>query len=144
VQIGASRYEFALRESICVEVHFELEDERIDPHAHWDGDVSDFCSRIAPARTFAISCELPELAQLGLARHVTPEAVILLAPDRIHCAGRPFSRDEPARHKLLDLIGDAYLYGGPPLGLVRALRPGHAANARAFELALAEGVLGFQ
>jgi UDP-3-O-[3-hydroxymyristoyl] N-acetylglucosamine deacetylase len=65
----------------------------------------------------------------------------VLAPGVVHHAGRPFSADEPARHKLLDLIGDLYLHGGPPLGLVRALRPGHAANAAAIQQALAEGIV---
>lgn len=36
--------------------------------------------------------------------------------------------NEPARHKLLDLIGDLSLAGMPILGDVTALRPGHAAN----------------
>ena len=43
---------------------------------------------------------------------------------------------EPARHKLLDLLGDLYLHGGPPLGRVRVTRPGHASNARALRRAL--------
>ena len=36
--------------------------------------------------------------------------------------------NEPARHKLLDLIGDLYLLGKPLKGHVYANRPGHFAN----------------
>ncbi len=36
--------------------------------------------------------------------------------------------NEPARHKLLDLIGDLYLLGKPIKGHVTATRPGHHAN----------------
>lgn len=36
--------------------------------------------------------------------------------------------NEPARHKLLDLIGDLYLLGKPLKGHVTATRPGHHAN----------------
>jgi len=36
--------------------------------------------------------------------------------------------NEPARHKLLDLIGDLALVGRPLLGQILAARPGHAAN----------------
>lgn len=37
-------------------------------------------------------------------------------------------RNEPARHKLLDLIGDLALVGAPIKGQVLAARPGHKAN----------------
>ena len=36
--------------------------------------------------------------------------------------------NEPARHKLLDLVGDLYLLGGPILGHVVAKKTGHWAN----------------
>ena len=37
-------------------------------------------------------------------------------------------KNEPARHKLLDLIGDLALAGRPLKGQILAARPGHAAN----------------
>ncbi|RAU82404.1 bifunctional UDP-3-O-[3-hydroxymyristoyl] N-acetylglucosamine deacetylase/3-hydroxyacyl-ACP dehydratase [Pontibacter arcticus] len=37
-------------------------------------------------------------------------------------------KNEPARHKLLDLIGDLALIGMPIKGQILAARPGHAAN----------------
>ncbi|MFN0176525.1 MAG: bifunctional UDP-3-O-[3-hydroxymyristoyl] N-acetylglucosamine deacetylase/3-hydroxyacyl-ACP dehydratase, partial [Saprospiraceae bacterium] len=37
-------------------------------------------------------------------------------------------QNEPARHKLLDLIGDLALVGMPLKGQIMAARPGHAAN----------------
>lgn len=37
-------------------------------------------------------------------------------------------KNEPARHKLLDLIGDLALIGAPIKGQILAARPGHAAN----------------
>lgn len=37
-------------------------------------------------------------------------------------------KNEPARHKLLDLIGDMYLLGKPLKGHIYATRPGHFAN----------------
>jgi UDP-3-O-acyl-N-acetylglucosamine deacetylase len=66
---------------------------------------------------------------------------VVIAEDAIHAAGAPFAPDEPARHKLLDLVGDMYLYGGPPRGRVRAFRPGHAATHAAMARALDLGVL---
>jgi UDP-3-O-[3-hydroxymyristoyl] N-acetylglucosamine deacetylase/3-hydroxyacyl-[acyl-carrier-protein] dehydratase len=37
-------------------------------------------------------------------------------------------RNEPARHKLLDLVGDLALVGAPIKGQILAARPGHKAN----------------
>jgi UDP-3-O-[3-hydroxymyristoyl] N-acetylglucosamine deacetylase len=140
--IGPSRFEFAPSDGrVEVHVRIDFDDPRLVPTASWLGDSADFVARIAPARTFALAREVEELARRGLARHVDPECVVVIAPEAILCAGRPFSADEPARHKLLDLMGDLYLCGGPPVGCVRALRPGHAVNARALRRAVEEGVL---
>lgn len=144
VRVGASRYAFEPADRIGVEVRLELEGFdglRLIPDAVWGGAPADFRSRVASARTFALTRDVVDLVEGGLARHVDPESVVVLAPDAVHHAGRAFSLDEPARHKLLDLMGDLYLHGGPPLGRVRAFRPGHAANARAMDRARAEGIV---
>jgi UDP-3-O-[3-hydroxymyristoyl] N-acetylglucosamine deacetylase len=141
VRAGTSTYEFTPGEVIDVAVRVDFGDARLAPEAVWQGDGPDFRRRIAPARTFAFERDLDELAKSGLARHVAPEAVVVVTPHAILSAGEPFAEDEPARHKLLDLLGDLYLQGGVPLGRIRAERPGHAANARAFASARAEGVL---
>jgi UDP-3-O-[3-hydroxymyristoyl] N-acetylglucosamine deacetylase len=138
--IGPSRYEFSPASEVDVSVRLELHLPGVQPEAGWLGDPADFRLRIAPARTFALAHEIAEIARRGLARHVDPRAVVVLGDDAVHCAGLPFTPDEPARHKLLDLLGDLYLHGGPPLGRVCAFRPGHAANERAFRRALSEGV----
>ena len=36
--------------------------------------------------------------------------------------------NEPARHKLLDVVGDLALVGQPIKAQIQATRPGHAAN----------------
>lgn len=142
IEVGPSRYEFfPAEEGVDVEVRLAFDDPRIATTARWLGDAADFVHRIAPARTFALAREVEELLRRGLARHVDPTCVVLIAPEAIHHAGRPFAPDEPARHKLLDLLGDLYLAGGPPLGRVVAHRPGHAANARAVSRAVEEGAL---
>jgi UDP-3-O-acyl-N-acetylglucosamine deacetylase len=38
-------------------------------------------------------------------------------------------------------MGDLYVWGGPPLGHLRVVRPGHAANAAALRRARAEGIV---
>ena len=37
-------------------------------------------------------------------------------------------KNEPARHKLLDIVGDLALVGRPVKAQIMAARPGHAAN----------------
>ena len=47
-------------------------------------------------------------------------------------------KNEPARHKLLDVVGDLALAGGPIKAQILAARPGHAANV-AFAKEIEEG-----
>jgi len=144
VEVGASRYEFAPGDGVTIEVRLELDGfagSLVASEARWNGTSADFRARIAPARTFALARDVDELVAAGLARHVDPASVVVISPERAHHAGRSFAPDEPARHKLLDLLGDLYLHGGPPAGKVRATRPGHAANAEAMRRARAEGLV---
>jgi UDP-3-O-[3-hydroxymyristoyl] N-acetylglucosamine deacetylase len=144
IDVGASRYELrppSHPAEISVEVEVDFGDARLERRARWDGDPADFRERIAGARTFGFEHEVEMLLERGLAKRVAPESVIVVARDRILAAGAPFRPDEPARHKLLDLIGDLYAHGGPPLGFVRAERPGHAATHEVVRRALAGGLL---
>jgi UDP-3-O-[3-hydroxymyristoyl] N-acetylglucosamine deacetylase len=87
----------------------------------------DYRAEVAPARTFAIADQVPAMAARGLGRGLDETSVVLLRPDGGLTA--PRFPDEPARHKLLDLVGDLYL-AGIPVGLldVTAAGAGHTAN----------------
>nr|GFD05023.1 hypothetical protein [Tanacetum cinerariifolium] len=66
--------------------------------------------------------ELDELAaMLGKPKVSVKKEGILNNVDLRH-------KNEPARHKLLDLVGDLALVGRPLKGQILAARPGHAAN----------------
>jgi len=138
VEVGESAYEFFVDGVVEAAVDVDVE---LGRHASWGGDPDDFRARIAPARTFAFAREVEMLAARGLASHVDAESVVVLTSSGALSAGRPFTADEPARHKLLDLIGDLYLYGGPPLGRVRARRPGHTSTHAAVRLAGERGLV---
>lgn len=140
-EVARSRYAFEVADAPLVEVDADFSDPRLAPRASWAGDESVYVATIAPARTFAFAADVPDLAARGLGRGVDPESVVVIADGAILSAGPPFSPDEPARHKLLDLLGDLYVRGGPPIGRVLARRPGHAATHVAVARALAEGVL---
>jgi UDP-3-O-[3-hydroxymyristoyl] N-acetylglucosamine deacetylase len=141
IDVGTSRYAFAPGDRINVSVRLEVADPRLTPRADWGGSRASFRTRIACARTFCFAHEVEELARAGLASHVKPEIVVVIGPSEILAAGRPFEADEPARHKLLDLVGDLFLYGGPPRGSVAVYRPGHWATHEAMRIARATGVL---
>ncbi len=141
IDFEASSYAFGRGTQTRVEVTLEFDDPRLACHAAWDGTAADFAERIAPARTFALVHEVAELVARGQASHVAPESVVVVAEDAILSAGAPFSADEPARHKLLDLIGDLFLHAGPPLGEIHARRPGHRATHAIVREAIGRGVL---
>jgi len=94
--------------------------------ATWDGSAEGFVHGIAPARTFSLLHEARAAQEMGLFKHLTPREMLVIGSD-----GRPVENtlrfsDEPARHKLLDLIGDLSLLGGRIEGKVVAYRSGHA------------------
>ncbi len=141
VAVRDALYVFEEGEGVEVEVEVDFGDPRLARTARWRGDAADFRARIATARTFGFAHEVEDLLARGLASHVTPESVVVVCEDRVLSAGAPFAPDEPARHKLLDLVGDMYAHGGPPRGRVRATRPGHAATNEAMLAALSMGLL---
>ena len=138
VEVDGSVYELHPGGGVEVSVDVDLPPS-CAREARWDGEPASFMA-IAGARTFARAEDVEELSRLGVARHVDPQSVLVVSDDAIQGVA-PIARDEPARHKLLDLIGDVYFWGGPPRGSLRVTRPGHARNHRAFEQALAQGIL---
>ncbi|APR84416.1 UDP-3-O-[3-hydroxymyristoyl] N-acetylglucosamine deacetylase [Minicystis rosea] len=136
------RFTPGLHAGARVEIDFPAPVGRQD--ATWDGDAEDFAARIAPARTFGWVHELAALQAAGRAAEVDPASVIVFDASGPLPQCRPPDPDEPARHKLLDLIGDLALHGGPPVGLVEASRPGHTATHAVVAQALACGVLAME
>lgn len=116
--------------------------------------INDFEKEISKSRTFVFFHELEPLYKMGMIRGGDLDnAVVILEKeveqseiDRIaklfnrpgikkHTAGILNNTElhypnEPARHKLLDLMGDLALVGRPIKGKVVATRPGHSANTR--------------
>ena len=83
-----------------------------------------FTFGIAPARTFSTAQEAEAMHALGLFTAFSPRDLLVLGPEG------PIDNelrypDEPARHKLLDLIGDLALLGMPLHAEVIAERTGH-------------------
>jgi len=82
---------------------------------------------IAPARTFGFLRDIKKLEEAGLASGGKLSNVILIDNEKVVNTPLRFP-NEPARHKILDLIGDLYLLGRPINGHFIAKRSGHTQN----------------
>ncbi len=74
-----------------------------------DFDLSrhQFADEIAPSRTWGFAHELQALRQAGLARGASAANALAIGPEGY--LSPPRFPDEPARHKVLDLLGDLML-----------------------------------
>ena len=115
-------------------------------------NMADFPTEIASARTFVFVREIEPLLQMGLIKGGDLSNALVIYERRMeqerlnklsdslgvkhldaeqlgYIQERPVTWDnEPARHKLLDIIGDMALIGRPLKGRIIAIRPGHEAN----------------
>jgi UDP-3-O-[3-hydroxymyristoyl] N-acetylglucosamine deacetylase len=96
---------------------------RLSGEASWDGDARSFRESIATARTFGAAREVELLRARGLAAHLPKGSVVALDLDDPDYA--PRDREEPLRHKLLDVLGDLAIVGAPIHVRVRIERPSH-------------------
>jgi UDP-3-O-[3-hydroxymyristoyl] N-acetylglucosamine deacetylase/3-hydroxyacyl-[acyl-carrier-protein] dehydratase len=84
-----------------------------------------FMAEIAPARTFVLERDLELLRQSGWIKGGRIESAIVVGKDRVLNEETLRYPDEFVRHKILDLLGDLFILGGPLLGHVSAVRSGH-------------------
>jgi UDP-3-O-[3-hydroxymyristoyl] N-acetylglucosamine deacetylase len=143
IRVLESTYAFSPSDSTSVGVVVDFDAAQIGIQmATWDGTAEAFVRDIAWARTFGFRRDGAALVAAGRAQGVDPKVVMVLGDDgSVEPPGLPARPGEFARHKLLDLIGDTYLFGGPPRGTLHVTRPGHAATHRALGLALERGIL---
>ncbi len=86
---------------------------------------------IAPARTFVYYEDVAPLAEKGLIKGGTLEAAVVIRGETLLSKHPLRFKEEFARHKILDIIGDLTLAGRRILGHVIAVRPGHGPNTEA-------------
>ncbi|MBL7804987.1 MAG: bifunctional UDP-3-O-[3-hydroxymyristoyl] N-acetylglucosamine deacetylase/3-hydroxyacyl-ACP dehydratase [Saprospiraceae bacterium] len=114
--------------------------------------MDEYVAEIAPCRTFVFVHELEKLLDMGLIKGGDLDNAIVIADRKMEAReleelakklGKPGVKveaegvlntvqlrfqNEPARHKLLDVIGDLALIGKPIRGKIVATKPGHTAN----------------
>lgn len=139
-------------DSFCINSFIEFDSKYIPNQSATMDSVTDFETEIAPSRTFVFVREIQKLREAGLIKGGSLENAIViyereLPQDELDVIadelrvprqnakelGYLNSRklefpNEPARHKLLDIIGDMALIGKPIMGRLIAYRPGHKIN----------------
>ncbi len=113
----------------------------------------EFITEFAPARTFCFLHEVEMLIEQGLIKGGSLDNAVVICDkeledinmskirESLKINGKAFVgengilnnrtlrfHNEPARHKLLDMLGDLYLVGAPIKGQILAARPGHQSN----------------
>lgn len=113
----------------------------------------EFVTEFAPSRTFCFLTEVEALFDQGLIKGGSLDNAVCIVDrdisemelralgkklgldEHMHLNDHGFLNDvvlrfknEPARHKLLDLLGDLALVGAPLKAQILAARPGHASN----------------
>ena len=115
-------------------------------------NMENFETEIAPCRTFVFVREIEQLLAAGLIKGGDLDNAIVIyenemsqerlnqladtigvphhdATEKGYLNHKPLTwENEPARHKLLDIIGDMALIGKPIKGRIIATRPGHTIN----------------
>jgi len=98
-------------------------------HVSFDLNPQVFRREIAPARTFVLESEAAALRKAGLGQGASHQNTLVVGDEGV-IGNEPRWKDEFARHKVLDLLGDLFLAGADLRGHVHAHRTGHAANLR--------------
>jgi len=97
-----------------------------------------FATEIAYARTFGFARDVEKLRSMGLARGGSMDNAIVIDGDDILNPDGLQVPDEFVRHKLLDVVGDLFLAGGPIEGLYEGEQPGHALNNKLLRAVFAD------
>jgi UDP-3-O-acyl N-acetylglucosamine deacetylase len=89
--------------------------------------IEDYRKEIASARTFGFMRDIEKLQRAGLAAGGRLDNFVLFGDNGIINTKLRFD-NEPARHKILDIVGDLFLVGRPLRCKVVARMTGHADN----------------
>ncbi|NDV77892.1 bifunctional UDP-3-O-[3-hydroxymyristoyl] N-acetylglucosamine deacetylase/3-hydroxyacyl-ACP dehydratase [Dysgonomonas sp. 511] len=136
----------------CINSFIEFESKYIPNQSASLDNLEDFDKEIASCRTFVFVREIQQLRDAGLIKGGDLDNAIVIYERQISqpelnsladLLGVPHKDatelgylnnkqiqypNEPARHKLLDIIGDMALIGKPIKGRIIATRPGHKIN----------------
>ncbi len=149
---SGSVLEITPADDFSIEATIEFDSKFISQQTATLSRLDDFAEEMACARTFVFVRDIAPLLQMGLIKGGDLDNAIVIYEremsqenfDKLADALGVERRDatklgyinrrpltwpnEPARHKLLDIIGDMALVGKRLRGQIKAVRPGHTAN----------------
>ena len=131
-------------------IHYDLDELGVQ-YSSVHNMYTNYATQIAPARTFCLLSEITSLEKQGLIKGGNlGNAVIIvdkeIEKEEVQYIQKKFGikfyegtrglyksqilrfKNEPVRHKTLDLIGDLALLGKPILGHITAIKSGHKGN----------------
>lgn len=134
-----------------IDVHISYASQILSNQYATLNDLSDFKKEIADCRTFVFIREIEGLLKQNLIKGGDLKNAIVIYDEILpqeefnriaeltnhstmdanqlgYLSGELKFNNEPARHKLLDVIGDLALIGKPIMGKVIATKPGHKTN----------------
>jgi len=147
-----SKYEIFPFDGLSIESTLDYNDPVIGNQSATMADISEFGPKISSCRTFVMASELKFLYESDLIKGGRPNNALVFRDANITEEGIEKLQqllgtneevehsnvlvnnltlryeNEPARHKLLDLIGDLYLTGYQIKAKIKALKPGHTSN----------------
>lgn len=139
-------------DNFCINSFIEFDSQYIPNQSASLDNLHDYAKEIAPCRTFVFVRDIQQLLAAGLIKGGDLDNAIVIYEKQIsqqelddlakllNVPTKDASElgylnnkqitfpNEPARHKLLDIIGDLSLIGKPIKGRVIATRPGHKIN----------------
>ena len=122
--------------------------------AMWKGDPTTYGDRVGQARTFTSASHLLPLLNKGLLKGAQKEAGVVIVDQELDSSewtqlNEAFGAEndqpvalgahpktplrlpnEPAAHKILDLVGDMALLGQPVFAEITTFKPGHSINTK--------------
>ena len=151
VEDGDSKIEFFPCSDLDITVKIDYESSVLNPQVARLKKLQDFESEIAPSRTFCFLHELSHLLNKNLIKGGNIDNSIVFVEEKtnaddlgklkMHISKKVkiiekgilnnknlYFKNEQARHKLLDLIGDLALSGCLVRGKIVATKPGHKIN----------------
>jgi UDP-3-O-[3-hydroxymyristoyl] N-acetylglucosamine deacetylase len=103
---------------------FEYENIHVPPQMAHIGNMDEYKTTIAPARTFGFEHEIDYLKSQGLALGGSLDNALVIGKDDY--LNTPRFENECARHKCLDLIGDCWVAGRPILASIIGIKTSHS------------------
>ncbi|MFQ5466999.1 MAG: UDP-3-O-acyl-N-acetylglucosamine deacetylase, partial [Kiloniellaceae bacterium] len=125
--------------ALTIGFEIEYEDSAITRQS-WSVDITEstYKHELSRARTFGFLRDVDRLRERGLALGGSLDNAVVIDGNTVLNEDGLRYENEFVRHKILDMIGDLYLVGGPILGRAHGVRAGHGLTLHLLRTLLAD------